>query len=228
MSTQHLENVGAKDPTEEYSPAKDPTEEYTSRMVFEPEPASGSDASWDSLASLALDEAPLRRTPLAQALALLRKPTVLLSIAVVALVYPAYKGMTTTSRPLPNFPGRNNAEAVPAASTTILLTPSSDASKAEDVTIRDSKPVLEVVLVGPEDLDLAKKWKVAVQHPGREIWQSKWARQFQMIKGEPRLEFELDGRSLPEGPLTIVLKEAKPKGVEGGQQEIYRLRVKRR
>ncbi|HET9887347.1 MAG TPA: hypothetical protein VFR10_07530 [bacterium] len=218
MSTQHLENVGAKDPTEEYSP----------RMVFEPEPGSGSETSWDSLATLALDEAPLRRTPLARALAFLRKPTVLLSIAVLALAYPAYKGMTTKTRPLPNFPGRDNPEAQVAASTTIVLTPSADASKAEDVTIRESKPVLEIVLVGPDDLDPAKKWKVAVQHPGREIWQSKWARQFQMIKGEPRLKFELDGRSLPEGPLTIVLKEAKPKGVEGGQQEIYRLRVKRR
>lgn len=220
MSTQHLESTGAKDP---------PEEEYAGRMVFEPEPSSGAEASWDSLASLALDEAPVRRSPLARILAMLRKPTVLLSIAVGALAYPAYKGVTTpSSRPLPNFPGRDNPEAEPASSTTILLTPGADPSKAEDVTIRESKPVLEVILVGPKDLDLAKKWKVAVQHPGREIWESKWARRFEMVKGEPRLEFELDGRNLPEGPLTIVLKESKPKGVEGGQQEVYRLRLKRR
>ena len=220
MSTQHLEDAGATNSTEE---------EFTGRMVFEPEPSTGAEASWDSLASLALDEAPVRKTPLARILELLRKPTVLLSIAVVALAYPAFKGMTAaSSRPLPNFPGRDNPDADPAPSTTILLTPNLDPSKAQDVTIRESKPVLEVILVGPKELDLAKKWKVAVQHPGREIWESKWARRFEMVKGEPRLEFELDGRNLPEGPLTIVLKESKPKGVEGGQQEVYRLRLKRR
>jgi hypothetical protein len=219
MSTQHIENVGSTDP---------PEEEDAGRMVFEPVAAGGSESSWDSLASLALDEAPVRRSPIVRALAMLRKPTVLLSIAVAALIYPAYRGITRPDRPLPNFPGRDNPEAVPAQSTSVVLTPGGDPSKAEEVAIRDSKPVLDVTLVGPKDLDLSKKWKVTVQHPGREIWQSKWARQFDMVKGEPRLEFELDGRSLPEGPLTIVLKESKPKDAEGGQQEVYRLRVKRR
>jgi hypothetical protein len=218
MSTQHLENAGATDGSRE---------EITGRMVFEPEESAQTpEGSWESLASLALDEAPFKRSLSRRALDLLRKPTVLLSIAVVALAYPAYKGISA-STPLPNFPGRDHREAVPAQSTTVLLTANADPSKAVEATIRESKPVLEVILVGPKDLDLSKKWKVTVQHPGREIWQSKWARQFELVKGEPRLAFELDGRNLPEGPLSIVIKESKPKGVEGAQ-DIYRLRVKKR
>jgi len=218
MSTQHLEKTGTVDST---------TDRFAERMVFEPEEtAPASEGSWESLASLALDEAPVRRSLARRFLDLIRKPTVLLSIAVAALAYPAYKGMTASS-PLPNFPGRDHPEAVPADAMTVLLTTHEDPSKATDVTIRSSKPVLEVILAGPKDLDLSKKWKVVVQHPGREIWESKWARQFELVKGEPRLAFELDGRSLPEGPLSIVIKESKPKGVEG-EQEIYRLRVKKR
>jgi hypothetical protein len=190
--------------------------------------ALGPDASWDALASLALDEEPIQRPFLARAWGILRRPTVFLGVLIAALAYPAYRGLSGGPS-LPNFPGRDHQAAVPAEGTSVALSPLSDPSRAPQAVVRDSKPVLEVILSPPEGLDPSLKWKVTVTHPGREIWKSKWARPFEEVKGEPRLAFQLDGRDLPEGPLTITLEEARRKGDEAGaKRAVYRMRVKKR
>ncbi len=197
----------------------------------EPRPR-GDDAEpetpWDHLATLALGEEPAKRSVGGRALRALRQPTVILALAVAALAYPAYRGFST-SEPGPNFPGKNAPAPETAEGVTVVLEPGAEASRAPEVSVHDDRPALEIVLVGPADADPAMEWKVTVLHPGREIWKSKWARRFERVKDEWRLGFELDGRNLPEGPLSVLLEEARPKGAEAGaRRETYRLRVKRR
>lgn len=187
------------------------------------------ETSWDHLATLALGDEPAKLpvgTRLGNAL---RKPTVVLALAVAALAYPAYRGFAPRDRS-PNFPGKNVAPvALLQEGESVVLKLSDESSRAPEVTVHDDKPALQVILVGPDDIDPATEWKVVVTHPGREIWKSKWARRFERVKDEWRLGFELDGRNLPEGPLTVLLEEAHPKGGEAAaRRETYRLRVKRR
>ncbi len=183
--------------------------------------------SWDSLAELALGERPGKGNARDRVLRALRRPT--LPVAIGVLVLAAVLVRVLQSREAGrSFPGRDALPAV-AIGESVVLEPGGDASNAPEVTVRGSRPALEVILVGVSETDPGVGWKVVVSHPGREIWKSKWERRFERVKDEWRLGFDLDGRDLPEGPLTITLVEAKPKGGEAAaKRQTYRMRVKRR
>jgi hypothetical protein len=189
-----------------------------------PRPA---ERSWDALAEIALGERRGEPTLQGRVRQAISKPT--LPLVITGLVLAAFLVRAFTSREeTRGFPGRAVTPAVDIGES-VVLEPGTDAAKAPEVTIHDAKPALEVILVGVPETDPGVGWKVVVSHPGREIWKSKWERRFERVKDEWRLGFELDGRDLPEGPLTITLVEAKPRGGEANaKREPYRLRVKRR
>lgn len=221
MTIQELESTRT-DIEGDAAPARIEPDRLDAPEADEPE------APWDHLATLALGESPAKRSWGARVVRALRQPTVILGLAVAALAYPAYRGFSTGETG-PNFPGKSAPSPTLDEGVRILLEPETDPAKAPEVTVHDDKPALEIVLVGPPDVDPVMQWKVTVTHPGREIWKSKWARSFERVKDEWRLGFELDGRNLPEGPLTVTMEEARPKGSEAGaRRETYRLRVKRR
>ncbi len=219
MTTQELDTEGTT-----AAPRAD--DEPGSTALVEGEIAAP-ERSWDSLAEIALGETHTQPTLAERVRLAFAKPTLPLAIAVLVLGAVAIRALTSSDN-VRDFPGR---DALPAGALgeKVVLKPGGDASDAPEVTVRDSKPALDVILIGIPETDPGVGWKVVVSHPGREIWKSKWARQFERVKDEWQLGFELDGRDLPEGPLTISLVEAKPRGGEAAaKRETYRLRVKRR
>jgi hypothetical protein len=190
--------------------------------------ALSNEPSWDTLAELALGERAARATPRARAARALRRPATWAVVAGLALAALAWRTVGPGSG-AGAFPGRDAASPAPQGGETVVLKLDTSPSDAPEVTVREGKPALDIVLIGAPDIDPGIGWKVTVSHPGREIWKSKWSRRFERVKDEWRLGFELDGRDLPEGPLSITIEEEKPgRPDESGKRASYRMRVKRR
>lgn len=235
MATRNLQYVPEEDsgelrasegePEDQSAAAKRPSPERNALPTGSPEP----EAPWDSLATIALgDDAGTPRRG-ARVAKWLKQPTVYLALAVAALAYPAYRGVMASRHEGPNFPGKYAGVFQETSGESVTLHPGEDSARAPEVSIHDDQPMLEVILVGPKDVDPARPWKVLVTHPGREIWKSKWPRSFERVKDEWQLGFELDGRDLPEGPLTVVIEETGGAGSAAADSRVvYRVRIKRR
>lgn len=164
MAMQQIDTTRLPEETQEREAAAAATAKAEGATRIEtaslPEDVGGApETSWDHLATLALGDEPAKLPVGTRIANALRRPTVILALAVAALAYPAYRGFAPRDRS-PNFPGKNLAPALLLTEgESVVLKLGDESSKAPEVTIHEDKPALQVVLVGPDDVDPATEWE---------------------------------------------------------------------